>query len=33
VAGESPRTLSGTCSCPGIGGAADVLPHDAPHSE
>jgi hypothetical protein len=33
VAGESPRTLNMTCSCPGVGGAADVLPDDVSHSE
>jgi hypothetical protein len=33
VADEPPRTLSRTCSCPGIGGVVDVLPHDMPHSK
>jgi hypothetical protein len=31
--GESPRTLSRTCSCPDIGDVVDVLPYDVPHSE
>jgi hypothetical protein len=33
VADDLLRTLSRTCSCPSIGGAADVLPHDVPHSK
>jgi hypothetical protein len=33
VADELPRTLNRMCSCPGVGGAVDVLPHDVSHSE
>jgi hypothetical protein len=29
---ELPGSLSRTCSCPGAGGAMDVLPHDMLHS-
>jgi hypothetical protein len=32
VAGESLETLSRTCSCSGVGGAVDVLPHNVLHS-
>jgi hypothetical protein len=29
---ELPESLSRTCSCPGVSGAADVLPHGLLHS-
>jgi hypothetical protein len=31
-AGESQSSQSMTCSCPGVGGDAGILPHGAPHS-
>jgi hypothetical protein len=33
LVGESLGSQSRTCSCPGAGGVASVLPHGMPHSK